>query len=92
MPSGIEAALFTRLIDHAPLFPPASLPLAEALEEHRASVSGDQGWIVRRFVCPASMLAELDGEPLSSRSCSTRRLTSKIVGSRRSRCRPIAAS
>jgi len=26
-------ALFERLIDHAPLFPPASLPLPEALAE-----------------------------------------------------------
>jgi hypothetical protein len=65
MPSGIEMALFERLIDHAPLFPPAQLPLPEALEEHRAAVSGGEGWIVRRFVCPASTLAELDGERLA---------------------------
>jgi hypothetical protein len=64
MPSGIQTALFARLIDHAPLFPPARLPLDEALEEHRAALSGDEGWIVRRFVCPASTLSSLDGEPL----------------------------
>lgn len=65
MPGGIETALFARLIDHAPLFPPARLPLPEALREHRAAVSGDEGWIVRRFVCPASMLEALNGEPLA---------------------------
>ena len=64
MPSGIETALFARLIDHAPLFPPASLPVAEALEEHWRARQSDEGWIVRRFVCPASTLVELDGEPL----------------------------
>jgi hypothetical protein len=65
MPSGLETALFARLIDHAPLFPPARLPLAEALDEHRAALSSDEGWIVRRFVCPASTLAALNGEPLA---------------------------
>jgi hypothetical protein len=65
MPSGLETALFGRLIDHAPLFPPASLPLPEALDEHRRARESDAGWIVRRFVCPASTLAELDGERLA---------------------------
>jgi hypothetical protein len=64
MPSGIQRALFARLIDYAPLFPPARLPLPEALEEHRRARESDEGWIVRRFVCPASTLSSLDGEPL----------------------------
>ena len=57
-------ALFSGLIDHAPLFPPASLPLEEALEDHRRSLASPHSWMVARFVCPASRLAELDGEPL----------------------------
>jgi hypothetical protein len=65
MPSRVETALFARLIDHAPLFPPAQLPLPEALEEHRLAREGPHGWIVRRFVAPASALASLDGEPLA---------------------------
>ena len=65
MPSGLETALFARLIDHAPLFPPARLPLAEALEEHRRARADENGWIVRRFVCPASALSALNGEPLA---------------------------
>jgi hypothetical protein len=57
-------ALFSGLIDHAPLFPPASLPLEEALEDHRRALASSHSWMVARFVCPASRLAELDGEPL----------------------------
>jgi hypothetical protein len=64
MPSGLETALFARLIDHAPLFPPASLPLDEALQEHRRARESEDGWIVRRFVAPASALPALNGEPL----------------------------
>lgn len=57
-------ALFAGLIDHAPTFPPAQLLLAEGLAEHRRVRDGDTGWIVNRFVCPASKLAELGDEPL----------------------------
>ncbi|HKH31517.1 MAG TPA: hypothetical protein VKA45_10720 [Gaiellaceae bacterium] len=64
MAGRVETALFARLIDHAPLFPPAQLPLPAALEEHRQAREGPHGWIVRRFVVPASVLAHLDGEPL----------------------------
>ncbi len=56
--------LFAGLIDHAPTFPPAQLPLAEGLAEHRRVRDGDTGWIVNRFVCPASKLAELGDETL----------------------------
>jgi hypothetical protein len=65
MPGTLETALFARLIDHAPLFPPAQLPLPEALEEHRLAREGPHGWIVRRFVAPASVLGRLDGEALA---------------------------
>jgi hypothetical protein len=65
VPAALETALFARLIDHAPLFPPAQLPLPEALEEHRLAREGPHGWIVRRFVAPASVLGRLDGESLA---------------------------
>lgn len=52
-------ALLGRLIDHAPLFPPASLPLDEALAEHARARSGEHAWLLGRFVVPASRLAEL---------------------------------
>jgi hypothetical protein len=57
-------ALFARLIDHAPTFPPAELPLAEGLTEHRRVRDSEAGWIVNRLVCPASKLLELGHEPL----------------------------
>ena len=57
-------ALLEGLIDHAPLFPPASLPLAEALEDHRRALASPHAWMVARFVCPASRLGDLDGERL----------------------------
>ena len=59
-----DRALLSELIDHAPLFPPATLPLEEALEDHRRARASPHSWMVARFVCPASRLGELDGEPL----------------------------
>jgi hypothetical protein len=61
---GARHALLERLIDHAPLYPPASLPLADALADHRAATASPHGWLVRRFVCPASKLGELPPGPL----------------------------
>ena len=57
-------ALLARLIDHAPLFPPARLPLPEALAAHRRARESPEAWMLGRFVCPASRLAEVAGEPL----------------------------
>ena len=62
--SDARHALFAGLIDHAPTFPPAQLPLAEGLAEHLRVRDGETGWIVNRFVCPASNLPELGDEPL----------------------------
>ena len=52
-------ALLGELIDHAPLFPPASLSLEAALEDHRSALRSPHAWMVRRFVAPASRLGEL---------------------------------
>jgi hypothetical protein len=54
-------ALLERLIDHAALFPPAAMPMEEALAEDRAARASDWSWMIDRFVCPASKLGELDG-------------------------------
>jgi hypothetical protein len=62
--SDARQALFTGLIDHAPTFPPASLPLAEGLAEHRRVLESEVGWLVKRLICPASKLSELGGEDL----------------------------
>jgi len=51
--------LLSRLIDHAPLFPPASLRLPEAFEEDRRARAHPAAFMLGRFVCPSSRLAEL---------------------------------
>jgi hypothetical protein len=51
--------LLQRLFDHAPMFPPARLPLPEALEDHRAARASPESWMLARFVAPASKLVEL---------------------------------
>ena len=50
-------ALLGRLIDHAPMFPPAQLPLDEALADHDAARASDAAWMVNRFVVRASQFA-----------------------------------
>jgi hypothetical protein len=51
-----------RLIDHAALFPPASMGLPDALAEDRQARESPYGWILDRFVVPAAKLAELPAE------------------------------
>ena len=52
-------AAFGRLIDYAGLFPPAKLPLEDALVEYAAAQGGATSWMLGRFIAPASRLAEL---------------------------------
>lgn len=54
--------MLERLIDHAALFPPASMSLPDALDEDRQARKSEYGWIVDRFVVPAAKLAELPAE------------------------------
>jgi hypothetical protein len=59
--------VFAGLIDHAALFPPASMPLDEALEADRVARADEHGWVIGRFVAPVGLLPQLpaDGLPLS---------------------------
>ena len=54
MSTDAHRALLERLIDHAPMFPPAQLPLDEALADHEAARASDASWMVNRFVVRAS--------------------------------------
>jgi len=54
-----RAALLERLVDHAPLFPPASLALPEALAEDARARRSRHAFVLGRFVCPAARLGEL---------------------------------
>ena len=55
--TGARHALLAGLIDHAVLFPPASLPMAAALEVDRAARATPHAWMLNRFLVPASQLA-----------------------------------
>jgi hypothetical protein len=58
-------ALLERLIDHAALFPPASLAMPAALDEDRRARESHDSWLLARFVCPVSKLPALGGEARS---------------------------
>lgn len=59
MSGDARVAFLTGLIDDAGLFPPASLPMDEAVAAHTESRGGKNGWMLARFICPASRLPEL---------------------------------
>lgn len=61
-PVDARHALLGALIDHAPTFPPAQLPLREALADHAAARAGDTAWMLNRFVVRASQLVDLPGD------------------------------
>jgi hypothetical protein len=60
--SDARRAALVALIDHAPLFPPASLPMPDALDEDRRARADPNSWLLARLVWPASRLHELEGE------------------------------
>lgn len=59
MVTDARRVLLERLIDDAGLFPPARLPMGEALAAHAANRFSPVAWIQGRFVCPASRLVEI---------------------------------
>lgn len=54
--------MLERLVDHAALFPPASMPLPDALAEDRRARESAHPELLGRFVVPAALLAELPRE------------------------------
>lgn len=54
----MSTLLLEHLIDDAALFPPGSAPMPLAVAVHRAVKVGPLGWLVGRFVCPASRVVE----------------------------------
>jgi hypothetical protein len=46
-------------VDYAGLFPPAQLPLADALAEYRRALAGADAWMLGRFIVPAVQLSVL---------------------------------
>jgi hypothetical protein len=56
--AGVMHVLLARLIDDAGLFPPARLPMPEALAADRSLHRGEHSALIGRFLAPASRLEE----------------------------------
>src|SRR3954470_25046208 len=56
-------ALLSGAIDYAGLFPPAKLPLPEALDNYARYRGEPEAWMLGRFVVPASRLIDIDSLP-----------------------------
>ena len=56
-------ALLSHLFDHAPMFPPARMELAAAVEEDRRAQASTHAWLLGRFVVPAG--TEVEGRELA---------------------------
>jgi hypothetical protein len=52
-------ALFAGIVDYAGLFPPARLPLEEAIRNYARYRQEPESWMLGRFVCPAARLPDL---------------------------------
>ena len=48
------------LIDYAGLFPPANLPLNEAIDDYIKHLKGENSWMLGRFIIPVTKLNYLD--------------------------------
>ena len=59
MPPASARALMTGAVDYAGVFPPAQLPLADALAEYRRALAGPDAWMLGRFIVPAMQLSVL---------------------------------
>jgi hypothetical protein len=53
-------ALLTGLIDYAGLFPPARLPLDQAIRNYARYRQEDDAWMLGRFIVPAARLDDLE--------------------------------
>ncbi|HUZ16464.1 MAG TPA: hypothetical protein VMU72_09855 [Gaiellaceae bacterium] len=63
MPDDARRALLSHLFDHAPMFPPARMELAAAVEEDRRAQASPHAWLLGRFVVPAG--TEVPGRELA---------------------------
>ena len=52
--------LLENLIDYAGLFPPAELPMAEAVRNYAAYRQSEHAWMLGKFIVPASRLEEFE--------------------------------
>jgi len=81
-----KRALLGRLFDHAPLFPPASMTLPDALAEDARAQESPDAWLLGRFVVPEGV--EVEGRELAIVGGGTERQGNDlyIEGSSKIRC------
>ena len=60
MSTDAARALLGSLIDYAGLFPPAELPMRAAVARYASSRSGEDAWMLGRFVLPLARLEEFE--------------------------------
>ena len=79
-------ALLTALFDHAPMFPPASMSLPDALAEDERAQASPDAWLLGRFVVPEGV--EVEGRELATVGGGTERQGNDlyIEGSSKIRC------
>jgi hypothetical protein len=51
--------LLSRSVDYAGLFPPARLPMEQAVRAYAGHLAAPERWLLARFVCPVGRLGEL---------------------------------
>jgi hypothetical protein len=65
VPGDARRALLAGLWDYAGMFPPAELPIGEAVAEWRRIRASDDAWLVNRFVVRDETEVDVDVEPLA---------------------------
>lgn len=60
MSTDAARALLRSLVDYAGLFPPAELPMRAAVAAYASSRSGDDAWMLGRFVLPLAHLEDFE--------------------------------
>ena len=66
MPDTALHALLAGAVDYAGLFPPAALPMGEAVANYAEYLRGPDAWALGRFVVPVARLAELEQSAAAS--------------------------
>ena len=64
-------ALVAGLVDYAGLFPPASLPMPDAVERYASYRASADAWMLGRFVVPVARLSDLASEAARYASAAT---------------------
>jgi len=75
--------LLEAVVDYAGLFPPASLDMARAVRNFAHYRAGGAGWMLGRFVCPATRLGEFSAaaDPLLPRDAGAISWLLSVIGS-----------